>query len=239
MTLYTPIEIEQIQQDLPYLVEIGQWLKNFVAKPHSDVGRSGPLCPFVPKGLKLNYLRLKVIRSRNLSHQQIADLVLPYLNTFLQLEPTDAEEAYLYKSVVLIFPDVEDDDAPQIIDSIHKQLKPLFVDSGVMLGEFHNRTESPGLHNSNFRPLRSPVPMLVIRPMTEADLPFLEDPGDPDLCIKYLQVYLHKFGGSIKDEAKLKRIQEKLALARNQIVQEKFANLINSSLTKASEFVIS
>ncbi len=223
MALYTPIEIEQIQQDLSYLVEIWQWLKNFVARPHSDVGRTGPVCPFVPKGLKLNYLRLKVIRSSNLNNQQIADLVLPHLDTFLRLEPTNGE-AYLHKSILLIFPDIKDDDAPKVIDSIHKQLKPLFVDSGVMLGEFHNRTESPGLHNLNFRPLHSPVPMLVIRPMTEADLPFLENPGDPHLCIRYLQIYLQKFEGSIKDETKLKRIQQKLASARNQVEQEKLAN---------------
>jgi hypothetical protein len=219
MELYTPLEIEQIQQDLPYLVEIGQWLKNFVARPHPDVGRTGPVCPFVPKGLKLNYLRLKVIRSQNLSNQQIADLVRPHLDTFLKLEPTEPE-AYLHKSILLIFPDVADDDAPQVIDAIHKKLKPLFVELGVMLGEFHNRTESPGLHNSNFRPLRSPVPMLVIRPMTEADLPFLENPDEPYLRMRYLQVYLQKFGGSIKDEAKLKRLQQKLALAKN-LVEEK------------------
>jgi hypothetical protein len=218
MQLYTTAEIQQLQEDLPYLIEISQWLKTFVARPHPDVGRPGPVCPFVPKGLKLNYLRLKVIRSKNLNFLQIADLVLPYLNTFLELEPIEREAA-LNKAILLIFPDVSDNDAPGIIDTVHKWLKPFFVELGVMLGEFHNRTDSPGLHNLNFRPLRSPIPMLVVRPMTEADLPFLENPGDPYLRVKYLEAYIRNFENRTKDEKMLMKAREQLMLAKKELIE--------------------
>jgi hypothetical protein len=223
MKLYTPSEIDQLQQELPYLVEIRQWLKSFVARPHPDVGRPGSVCPFVPRGLKLNYIRLKVIREQNLVQQQIAEIILPYLNTFRELEPKEGDAA-LSKAILFIFPNISHDDAPRLIDSVHKQLKPFFVESGLMLGEFHNRTESPGLHNPNFRPLRSPIPMLVIRPMTEADLTFLID-ENPYLRIKYLEAYLkhmklayvQEFEQKIRDESKLMQASELLASARAEI----------------------
>ncbi|WP_341528125.1 DUF6875 domain-containing protein [Nostoc sp. UHCC 0302] len=223
MKLYTPSEIDQLQQELPYLVEIRQWLKSFVARPHPDVGRPGTVCPFVPRGLKLNYIRLKVIRDQNLVQQQIAEIVLPYLNTFQELEPTEGDAA-LSKAILFIFPNISPDDAPRLIDSVQKQLKPFFVESGLMLGEFHNRTESPGLHNPNFRPLRSPIPMLVIRPMTEADLTFLID-ENPYLRIKYLEAYLkhmkfayvQEFEQKIRDESKLIQASELLASTRAEI----------------------
>ncbi len=47
-----------------------------------------------------------------------------------------------------------------------------------MIGQFHPRCDNPGLWNTDFRPLRSPLPLLAIRRMVVFDLPFLtEDTG--------------------------------------------------------------
>ncbi|MBW4560437.1 MAG: hypothetical protein KME32_04620 [Mojavia pulchra JT2-VF2] len=219
MQLYTPDEIDQLQQDLPYLVEIWQWMKTFLARPHPDLGRPGPVCPFVPKALKLNYIRLKVIRINNLVHKQIQDIVLAYRDTFLALEPRETEDA-LNKAIILIFPDVKHEDAPSIIDSVQKQLKLLFVESGLMLGEFHKRNETPGLHNLNFRPLRSPIPILAIRFMVESDLPFLQSADDPSLRVKYLEAYLKRFDKEFKNENNFINANQALALAKKQLKQK-------------------
>lgn len=220
MELYTPDEIEQLQQDLPYLIETWQWLKNFLARPHPHLGRPGPVCPFVPKAMKLNCIRLRVIRSHNLVQQQVLDIVLPYLSTFLELEPKAPEEDALNKAILLLFPDISHEDAPQLIDSVQKQLKPLFVESGLMLGEFHKRNETPGLHNSNFRPLRSPIPMLAIRFMVESDLVFLQSADDLNTRIRYLQAYLKRFDQKFKDDNNLQKAVQALALAKQQIEKE-------------------
>lgn len=227
MQLYTSLEIEQLQQDIIYLNEISQWLKNFLARPHPELGRPGPVCPFVPKGLKLNYIRIKVIHSKNLEQPEIAQIVLPYLKILLDLEPRETEVA-LYKAILLIFPDITHDDAPRLIDSVQKELKPLFVESGLMLGEFHNRTEACGLHNPNFRPLRSPIPLLAIRFMVEYDLPFLQNADDLNLRIRYLEAYLHnmniysqRFHQKITDENNLKQAYEILELTKTELAKKK------------------
>jgi hypothetical protein len=219
MELYTPSEIEQLQQDLPYLIETTQWLKTFLARPHPDLGRPGPVCPFAPKAIKLDYIRLRVIRSHNLVQQQVLNIVLPYLNTFLELEPREQEDS-LNKAILLLFPDISHEDAPRLIDSVQKQLKPLFVESGLMLGEFHKRNQTPGLHNPNFRPLRSPIPMLAIRFMVESDLPFIQSADDLNLRIRYLEAYLKRFEKRFKDENNFKNAQQALALTKLQLKKE-------------------
>jgi hypothetical protein len=36
------------ESDLSALRAVGDWIKTFVARPHKDLGRAGPVCPFVP-----------------------------------------------------------------------------------------------------------------------------------------------------------------------------------------------
>jgi len=220
MQLYTPSELDHLQQDLPYLIEIMEWVKSFVARHHPDLGRTGFVCPFVPYALKSNSIKLTVIRAKNLRQKQIEEIVLNYRDVFLDIVEAQQKELALYKVFLLLFADLPIEDTAKLIDGIQQKLKPFFVESGLMLGEFYKQNESPGLHNPNFRPLRSPIPMLVIRFMVESDLPFLDSENDPHLRIKYLEAYLRRFSQGRKDETKLINAQQALALAKQQIGQE-------------------
>ncbi|MEH1966383.1 DUF6875 domain-containing protein [Nostoc sp.] len=221
MQLYTTLEIEQLQQheDLPCLIEIMEWVKNFLGKPHPNLGRPGAVCPFVPSSLKSNSIRLAVIRTKDLYPEQLEEVVGCYRDIFLKIDAKEQELA-INKAFLLIFPDIHIEDASKLIDSIQQKLKPLFVESGLMIGEFHKRNQSPGLHNPNFRPLRSPIPLLAIRFMVEADLPFLQNPADPRLRIRYLEAYLKRFDHQFTDETKFKNAHQALALAKEQLQQE-------------------
>jgi len=42
-----------------------------------------------------------------------------------------------------------------------------------MIGEFHANNNTPGLHNSEFFPLRTPYPTLTLRHMHPSDVVFL------------------------------------------------------------------
>ncbi|MHC5673339.1 DUF6875 domain-containing protein [Nostoc sp.] len=218
MQLYTTREIEQLHQheNLPYLIEIMEWVKNFLGKPHPNLGRPGVVCPFVPHSLKSNSIRLAVIRAKDLYPEQLEQIVGDYRDIFLRMEVKEQELA-INKAFLLIFPDIHIEEASKLIDSVQQKLKPLFVESGLMIGEFHELNESPGLHNPNFRPLRSPIPLLAIRFMVEADLPFLDNPANPHLRIRYLEAYLKCFGDKFTDETKFKNAHQALALAKAQV----------------------
>ncbi len=220
MRLYTPIDIENFQKDLPYFIEITEWVRSFLGKPHPHLGRNGTVCPYVPTALNCNSIKLTVIRSQNQIPKQLEDIVKSYRDIFLDVEPREGE-ASLNKVILIIFPDLEADDA-YIVDDIQQKLKPHFVDAGLMLGEFHKHNEAPGLHNPNFRPLRSPITMLAIRFMVESDLPFLQMKSDaPSLRIQYLQAYLRRFENSSKDKKSLNKALEALALAQAELATEK------------------
>jgi Domain of unknown function (DUF6875) len=44
--------------DLDALQGVAGWIKTFVVKPHQDLGRAGPVCPFVPGALERKTLWL-------------------------------------------------------------------------------------------------------------------------------------------------------------------------------------
>lgn len=56
-----------------------------------------------------------------------------------------------------------------------------------MLGEFYPTCDKPGLRSKSYRPLRSPVPLLVVRQMIEPDIEFLLDKDE--FAEAYLRVH--------------------------------------------------
>ena len=44
------------KSDLAALRTVADWIKSFVIRPHKDLGREGPVCPFVPGALERKIL---------------------------------------------------------------------------------------------------------------------------------------------------------------------------------------
>jgi hypothetical protein len=194
MKLYTPLEIAQIQQDIPHLTQISAWIENFLGGHHPDLGRSGPVCPYVPNALKSNGIKIAVIRPKNLDESQLEAILTKYRDIFLETASKAKEP--INQAFVLIFPDMELTEAVDFITSLQRRFKHLFVGSGLMFGELHQLKDTPGLHNPNFHPLRSPIPLLAIRFMVESDLIFLQSPS-PHSHHKYLEAYLDRLAHQV------------------------------------------
>ena len=43
---------ELADSDLEALQAVADWIKSYVVRPHKDLGRAGPVCPFVPGSLE-------------------------------------------------------------------------------------------------------------------------------------------------------------------------------------------
>lgn len=169
------------------------WIQNFVAKAHPELGRSGPVCPFLPRALRDNSLSFRTIDANDLSAEALDELVRQYASIFLAMQPNSGK-ARLNKTIVLIFQGIADEDASAVIEAAHGRLKPFFVERGLMLGEFHKTHQAPGVHNVNFRPLQSPLPLLVIRYMVPSDLQFLDrDAYAPELRESFVRSYKRIF----------------------------------------------
>lgn len=171
------------------------YIREFLAKPNPHLGRKGPTCPFVPTSLKFDSLYLTVVKNTQASNStQIEQIVLQAKSQFQTLHPLTGQRA-AYKAIILIFPDVTLNDAPLLIDGVQLKLKPLFVECGLMLGEFHLRNNNPGLHNNSFFPLRTVYPSLAIRNMVPSDIVFLNSKEySQNVRRSMIERYLLKFG---------------------------------------------
>ena len=173
------------------LLDIVNWMKDYLCNPHPELGRKGPVCPYVKPAMERNSVYMSVYRDSMLTKDSIRDVIMDYQKQFLKMEPQTGEDA-IFKCFLILFPNLPSEEAPALIDSTQEALSPAFVPEGLMLGEFHDRPpKKPGLWNEEFMPLWSPVPMLAIRHMVPTDILFLHKRRD------LLEPYLKRFGQQI------------------------------------------
>ncbi len=184
-------EIAEARHDLEVLEQLSGWIDQFLVRHHPQLGRQGPVCPFAHGARMRDLIRLSVVHLHSSDPlAEISSIVRDHKENFLRIRRTTAQD-WIYVAIMLAFPEVSPDDAPRLIDGTRNMLKPEFVRAGLMLGEFHAHNEQSGLHNADFRPLRSPVPMLAIRHMVPSDVAFLSRVEDsPADRVDFLTSYL-------------------------------------------------
>jgi hypothetical protein len=183
-------ELDHVVENLETFREAEVWVRTYLARPHPALGRPGTVCPFAQPALSKDTLRIAVVRlTPDNKGAQIRVAIKYHLEAFVS--QAGSEDERLLRATLLLFPDISAEEAPELIDGTKEELKAIFVQQGLMLGEFHARNESPGLHNSEFRPLRSPTPMLAIRHMVSTDFAFLNRSAyDVTTRLRYLDAYL-------------------------------------------------
>jgi len=209
LRLWRVQEVEDLELDMAVLRQISHWCREYLAKPHDQLGRPGDVCPFVGHALRSRTIWLATV-PRVMSAVEMKGVVAAYREKFLKLEPSSGSKR-LEKAVLIVFPHVALDQARELIDTVQAELKVDFVDVGLMIGEFHQMNDAPGLHNPDFHPLRSPIPMLAIRHMVESDLVFLTRDFDaPHVRVRYLTSYIR----NLPDLAAEKLARAETALRR-------------------------
>lgn len=158
------------ESDRNALRAVSDWIKTSVANPHKNLGRTGPVCPFVPVALEHNTLWLSAELSTARSSQEVIQLVDGYKRLLLATRPVDGEEAR-YKSIVLVFTDLPAAQAKDFFDAVLKQIGVTsYVNDGLVIGPFYEGNDATSTCNPNFRPFSSPVPFLAIRGATPHEI---------------------------------------------------------------------
>jgi hypothetical protein len=176
--------------DLAALHAVADWIKAFVARPHEDLGRAGPVCPFVPGALerKTLWLAPEEIADRGVPH--VVELINGYKNLFLDTQPTDGDDAN-YKVIVVVFTDLAADRARGVFDDVLRQLAvPSYVEDGTVFGPFYGGNKGTAIYNARLRPFQSPVPFLFVRQGVISDWKFFLDNKD------WLTHWARRFGES-------------------------------------------
>jgi hypothetical protein len=208
-------EVEGAQDPDSSLTCIARWVREFLARPHPQLGRKGSVCPFVPLSLEMDSIWLAEVAQADVGFESISRIITEYRDVFLAMEPTTGPDA-MQKSFLIVFPTLGTEGAA-LVDKVQYALKKHFVDMGLMLGEFHSANEGAGLRNPDFRPLRSPVPMLAIRHMVESDLPFLmRESYPPRERASFMRSYLSRVGGNLPP-AKFDHVLDRLIAAEIEL----------------------
>ncbi len=180
---------------LPKMLLVLWWIENFLARPHKDLGRTGPTCPFIRPALERNTVWLSALTRDQYQTVPLEKWVLDFRDWFLDLDPVSSQDS-VYKTILITLPDLTPDEYVTILDATQAKLKPSFIQEGLMIGQFHPDCEEGGVRNPAFRPLKSPVPLLAIRKMTPFDFMFLK--REKDLYdAGFLQVYFKRFAPDV------------------------------------------
>jgi len=181
---------ELAERDLDALHAVADWIKTFVVRPHKDLGRAGPVCPFVPEALERKALWLAPEQIAGLEVPAVVELINDYQRLFLDAQPTDGDDAD-YKVVVVVFTDLSADRAQGVFDDVLQQLAvSSYAEDGIVFGPFYQGNEGTAIYNSSFRPFQSPVPFLFVRHGVISDWKFFLDKED------WLNLWARRYGES-------------------------------------------
>jgi hypothetical protein len=174
-----------------------EYIQNFLCRTNEYVNRPGPVCPFIPRSLKQQSVYFFIPTNDKISNkQELIKTVRQCRYDFLhRLQPTNGtKEKSVHKCLIILIR--SSNISHSMVDHIQTVLKPEFViQYGLMLGEFYDTSNSGAKRNENFYPLRTWVPLLVIRYMVAEDIDFLNQKhkyGVEDrlnMVKKYLELY--------------------------------------------------
>ena len=210
---------ELAQSDLDALRTVADWIKSYVVGPHQDLGRAGPVCPFVPGALERGTVWLAPEHIADGDMSEVVDLMSGYKRLFLGTRPTEGDDAE-YKVIVVVFTDLPADRAPGLFGDVLKRLAvPSYAEDGILFGPFYEGNEGTAIYNSSFRPFQSPVPFLFVRFGVVSDWKFFLDNEE------WLNLWARRFGESAVQAlaAELRRLPwratgEKSSRVRSQTV---------------------
>ncbi|MEU0540249.1 DUF6875 domain-containing protein [Nocardia sp. NPDC005978] len=160
------------------------WADSYLTRPSDDLGRDGPVCPYVKPAMRRDLLWFAQVPAAEPHMMWVRAIIEDALAIYPGLPTGNGSSTSVLRALITVFPNLSD---YSLIDDIHAEFKTKFVAQGVMFGQFYPGCDQPGLWNKDFRPLDAPMPMLVVRSMMTTDFPFLLGRAE------WMDAYVRKF----------------------------------------------
>jgi heptaprenyl diphosphate synthase len=149
-----------------------RWADDYISAPHAELGRKGPICPFVHKTVVLDRLFVSFHDEIDGSDIHLLQDVLIAHSERLKSRFPEAEPDGTFTSVLVVLPSIPDAKTGVLDDALQK-LKSHLMAVDVMTAAFHARSTKPATYNPDFRVYRAPLPCVVLRHMDVRDIVFL------------------------------------------------------------------
>jgi len=171
------------------LVGIKNWISEFLCNPHPSLGREGNVCPFTREAINKDTIYFSLEKALYLDHEKEVKKIASQIRLFKTFKVNSCDE---YKVIINAYPYLDKSEYIKI-ELIQNELKPLFVEENLMIGQFYPGCKEKGLWNDRFFPLDSPISLLAIRNMAITDIAFLMSTSS------FLDKYLELFGKKGED----------------------------------------
>lgn len=161
--------------------ELKEWVRDFLAEPHDDLGREGSVCPFIEPALRAETLLVETAEyDADNGWHGLADTMRTQLDSYANRSWPEGKKSI--SSLVTVLLGMPDHHGP-LLDEAQRRVKGEAVRRGLMIGQFHPRCPEPSVWNSSFKVSRAPQPAFAVRRMALHDILFLHD--DPELFVHY------------------------------------------------------
>ncbi len=167
---------------------VADWIKNFILEPNDQLGRPGPVCPFMPTSVERQTMWLAPEHIGDGSTAHVIDVMNSYKRRLLDVGPPDGGETN-YNVITVVFTDLPEDRAQNLFDDVLGEIAvPSYAEEGIVFGPFFNGNPATAIYNNGFRPFQSPVPFIFVRHGVVSDWKFFIDMED------WLALWARRFG---------------------------------------------
>lgn len=209
------------------------WIRRFIMQPHPDLGRRGPVCPFAQSAHEAGAMHLCTLDVGEMSFDVFIDVMMHLRYFFDTVARNMSGRSDLL--ALCIFPrNLRAESYYKFIDCAHSMLKPFYMSAGLMLGEFHPLSAVCGAHSERIHPMRSDVPIFVIRWIALHDILFIDRPsGALGGRIHELECYLRGVGNLLLP-SEAARIVGRIEELKSQMLGHDDASARQASAARAA-----
>lgn len=152
------------------LAAVTAWLTESPMSGHADLGRSGAVCPFARKAAHLKTLRIGIHDAQPHEEERVfADIRGSFADLEEIPQPSGAERL---GTIIYGFPNCASEEGVAMLERVYRRHKYYTLMRSRMIAFFHEGSDTHGLWNPDFRPMRATVPVLSTRFLTEHDAIF-------------------------------------------------------------------
>jgi hypothetical protein len=148
---------------------IADWVRSYLMRPHPKLGRSGAVCPFTSAAARLDAIRVGSSPART---EEAVDRTMRQALAAFEAIECPKPQRHL-RTTIVGFPNCADEEGRARLKTARNRLRLESILRGKMFALFEPNSGDKGLLNPEFRPLRSPLPLLAIRMLVENDAPFV------------------------------------------------------------------
>jgi hypothetical protein len=155
---------------------VDTWLREWISASNPGVGRTGPVCPFIPRALKQGDVEIRL--RHDIDGADPEELVAALRAEITDFGTPDVQprnrSGVRLESRVVVMPRLDAAGWARL-DAAYPRLKQIAVAAGKMVGNFHPNCDDRAIRNPDFAVSVAPVAMVAIRHMAPHDILFLND----------------------------------------------------------------